>query len=318
MTLHEVDVTREARFVSALEGCLGAFLHTSRLEAACRAALGTTGKLLRPRIVLTVAGEGGPVSDEAIDTAVAVELLHLASLAHDDVVDAAETRRSVPAVQAAFGPTAALLAGGRLVACGLGLVAPLGPEMAVAYATTASAMCEGQMRELEMAGDAGRTQEQYYASISGKTAALFALAGRAGALLAAHERPLVEAAACFGHELGLAFQIVDDLLDLTATTEERGKPVCADVRGGIYTLPVILAAERDPAVAALLGGGTDAVGARRIARHVRAGGALDACCDVVQAHLDRARDALMLLPAPMPLTPLLGQVEAMLGGVRGA
>jgi heptaprenyl diphosphate synthase len=318
--LHEIDVTPEARFVLAMEQCLGAFQYVSRLEAACHAALRTTGKLLRPRILLTMAdtGCGDPVSAEAIDAAVAVELLHLASLAHDDVVDAADTRRSQPAVQAAFGPTAALLAGGRLVARGLELVAPLGPELAVAYATTASDMCEGQMRELETVGDVGRTEDQYFAAISGKTAALFALAGRAGALVAARDGALVEEATRFGTELGLAYQIVDDLLDLTATTERLGKPACADVCAGVYTLPLILAMERDPGVGALLRDGVESAGARRVAELVRASGALDDCCDQAQACLDRARDALMRVASPMLLVPVLDQVEAMLDEVRHA
>ncbi|MCW2994120.1 MAG: putative polyprenyl diphosphate synthase [Conexibacter sp.] len=320
MSTYEIDVTREGRFVLALEQSLGAFRCTSGLEAACHAALRTSGKLLRPRILLTMAGAGSgdPVSGQAIDAAVAVELMHLASLAHDDVMDTAETRRSQPAVQAAFGTTAALLAGGRLVARGLELVAPLGPELAVAYATTASEMCEGQMLELQTAGDVGRTEDQYFAAIAGKTAALFALAGRAGALVARHDRSLVEEATRFGRELGLAYQLVDDLLDLTATTEQLGKPVCADVHAGVYTLPLILAMAREPALGALLGGDVEPAGVRRIAELVRTSGALEACCDAAQAHLDGARDALMLTPSPMPLVPILDQVEAMLDDVRRA
>jgi heptaprenyl diphosphate synthase len=311
------DVTQEAGFAQAMDRCLGTFRYASELVPACHAALHTTGKLLRPRIVLTMAGvgEGTPASAQAVDAAVAVELLHLASLTHDDVMDASETRRSRPAVQAAFGATAALLTGGRLVGCGLELVATLGPRLAGAYAGTASEMYAGQMLEAEAAYDLRRTEAHYFAAISGKTGALFALAGRAGALVAGLDEPIVEEAARFGHELGLAYQLVDDLLDLTASTERLGKPAFADVRGGIYTLPLILAMQREPALSALLGPRTEPAATRQVIAIAQASGALDACRDEARTRLDRSRAALMTTPSPLSLVPILDQVEAMLDDV---
>lgn len=318
--LREMDVARDERFVLALERGLGAFHYTSGLEDACHAALRTTGKLLRPRVVLTMAGAGSGTSlpTEAIDAAVAVELLHLASIAHDDVVDAADTRRSQPAVQAAFGPTAALLAGGRLFSRGLALASTLGSELAFGYAAAASEMCAGQMLEVEEAGDVGRTEDRYFTAISGKTAALFAWAGRAGARIAGLDQPLVDDAARFGRKLGLAYQIVDDLLDLTASAQELGKPTGADVQAGVYTLPLIIAMRREPALRARLRRHVGPADLRQVVESARSTGALRASCDEARAHLDDARDALAGLPSPAPLVPVLDRLAATLDDVRHA
>jgi heptaprenyl diphosphate synthase len=317
MTLYETDVTRDARFARAMEDGLGTFQHTSGLEAACHAALRTTGKLLRPRILLTMAGggSGDPLPPKAVDAAVAVELLHLASMAHDDVVDEADTRRSEPAVQAVFGTTAALLAGGWLFSRGLQLAATLGPELASGYAEAASEMCAGQMLELEGVGDVSRTEDRYFAAISGKTAAPFTWASRAGATLAGLPGPLIEEATRFGSEFGLAYQIIDDLLDLTASTEHLGKPACADVRAGIYTLPLIQAMRIDPALAVLLSGPLDASDLWQIVELTRACGALRSSRDEAHRHLGLARGALMLMPSSARLMPILDRVEAMLDDI---
>jgi heptaprenyl diphosphate synthase len=318
LTVHEVQTTLDVRFVQRLQDSLGSFHHESGLEAACHAALHTTGKLLRPRILLAVASAGGVGEPPrgAIDAAVAVELLHLASLAHDDVIDEAETRRSMPAVQARYGATAALLAGGWLFSYGMELVSALGRELAVEYADTASAMCAGQLREVEETGDIGRTEAAYFAVIEGKTAALFIWAARAGATLAGLAPPLVEQAGRFGAELGMAYQIIDDLLDLTATTEALGKAAFADLRAGIYTLPVILAMERDPAIGELLAAG--GVDVRRIAALTRAGGGLGSAYEEARRRLAGAREAVAWLPSAPSIIPIVDRIASMLDGVDHA
>lgn len=312
--LYEMDVAQDTRFVVAMERSLGSFEHASELEAACDAVVQATGKLLRPRILLTMAGAGqdGPVSDEIIDAAVAVEFLHLASLAHDDVVDNADIRRSRPAVQATFGATAAVLAGGWLFSRGLALVSSLGPDVAEAYARAASDMCAGQMLEVEEAGDVSRTEERYFAAVTGKTAALFTWASRTGAILAGLPGPQVEQAARFGTEFGVAYQIIDDILDITATEEQLGKPAHGDVRAGIYTLPLIHAMASDATLADRLEGPLDASEIQELVAVVRAGGAVTTAREEARRRLGCAREALGHVPHAAQLALVVDDVEAML------
>lgn len=313
---HAVDEICDARFHRALSGCLGSFAYATRLEPACQAALRGTGKLLRPRILLTMAGAGGPgpLPAGAIDAAVAVELLHLASLAHDDVVDEADTRRHRPAVQATFGATAALLAGGWLFSRGLELASNLGPELSAAYARAAADTCEGQILEAEDDGDASRTEDRYFAAISGKTAALFAWASRTGAVLAELPPPVVGQAARFGTEFGVAYQIVDDLLDIMSSADQLGKPVFSDVRSGVYTLPVIRALA-DPALATQLGRCLDERDVGHVVELVRASDGVATSCDEARRRLAGAREALALVPHAGALEGLVDQVERMLDGI---
>jgi heptaprenyl diphosphate synthase len=316
VALHEADEICDIRFHRALSGSLGSFEHSTRLEAACQASLRGTGKLLRPRILLTMAGAGGaaPLPAGAIDAAVAVELLHLASLAHDDVVDDADIRRHRPAVQATFGATAALLAGGWLFSCGLELASKLGPELAAAYARAAADMCEGQMLEVEDDGDVSRTEDRYFAAVTGKTAALFAWSSRTGASLADLPPSVVEQAARFGTEFGVAYQIVDDLLDITASVEQLGKPVFSDMRSGVYTLPVIRALS-DRALVDRMG---ERLGERDLgllADLVRASDGVATSCDEARQRLAGAREALTSVPQAGTLEALIEQVEHLLDGI---
>lgn len=314
--LSRLDELCDVRFRRALSASLGSFEHSTGLEGACQAALRGTGKLLRPRILLTMASAGGadPLPAGAINAAVAVELLHLASLAHDDVVDDCDIRRHRPAVQATFGATAALLAGGWLFSRGLELAATLGPRLASSYARAAADMCEGQMLEVQDDGDLSRTEDRYFAAISGKTAALFAWASRSGASLAELPPPVVEQAARFGTEFGVAYQIVDDLLDITASAEQLGKPVFSDVRSGVYTLPVIRALS-DPALADQLEGRLDEGVVGVIAELVRASDGVATSCDEARRRLAGAREALSSVPDAGALEPLVDRVELVLESI---
>ena len=200
------------------------------------------GKRLRPALALCAAyaAKGvGPVSDDAITGGVSVELVHLGSLYHDDVIDEAETRRGVPSVNARWSNIVAILAGDYLLARASSLAASLGADVAALLAATIGELCRGQVLELQHLFDADRSVEAYTSAIEGKTASLFGTACRVGGMVSAVDDTTLDALTAFGHHLGMCFQIVDDVLDVTGTDESLGKPAGNDIHEGVYTLPVI-------------------------------------------------------------------------------
>ena len=172
---------------------------------------------------------------------VAVELVHLGSLYHDDVIDEAVTRRGVESVNARWGNLRAILSGDLLLARASEIAASLGTEVAALLAATIGQLCEGEVLELQDAFQVDRTEASYLASIEGKTASLFSAAARIGALVADLPRDRRRAAHQLRQRYGTAFQIVDDMLDLVATDEQLGKPAGHDLVEGVYTLPVLRA-----------------------------------------------------------------------------
>src|SRR3954469_15908364 len=206
------------------------------------------GKRQRPAFAIVVgACKTGqlPVPQEVILGGVAVELVQVGSLYHDDVMDEALTRRGVESVNARWGNLRAILSGDFLLAKASEIAASLGVEVAGLLAATIGSLCEGQVRELQTTYNSERTEEQYLSAIAGKTASLFAAATRIGAIVANLPRPQIEALTLYGHRYGMAFQIVDDVLAVVAPHEELGKPAGQDLAEGIYTLPVIRALRRD-------------------------------------------------------------------------
>lgn len=193
--------------------------------------IGAGGKRLRPLLALCAgyaggtrpAGRGGktqPASEDVVTGAVAVELVHLGSLYHDDVIDEATTRRGVESVNARWSNIVAILAGDYLLARASSLAAGLGVEVAGILAATIAELCKGQVLELQRLFDVDRDEAAYFGSISGKTASLMASSCRIGALVGGLPREGIEALTGFGSHVGMIFQIVDDVLDLTASDEE--------------------------------------------------------------------------------------------------
>ena len=183
----------------------------------------------------------------------AVELVHVGSLYHDDVIDEAETRRGVPSVNARWSNIVAILAGDYLLAQASSLAASLGADVAGLLAATIGELCRGQVLELQHLFDVTRTEESYLSSIEGKTASLMATASRIGAMVSNVSADSLDALTQFGHHLGMCFQVVDDVLDVTRTEAELGKPTGNDVHEGVYTLPVIYAVARSEELRSLLG-----------------------------------------------------------------
>jgi heptaprenyl diphosphate synthase len=178
---------------------------------------------------------------------VSVELVHLASLYHDDVMDEATVRRNVESVNARFGNLVAIVAGDFLLARSAEIAAGLGTEIAGLLAATLGELCQGQVAEVHAAFQVGRSQGEYERAISGKTASLMATSCRIGALTGGLPRGQVEAVTSFGRSFGMVFQVRDDILDIIGTEAELGKPAGQDLAEGVYTLPVLLALD-DPEV----------------------------------------------------------------------
>jgi heptaprenyl diphosphate synthase len=265
-------------------------------------AIEAGGKRLRPLLVLSSAiavGGRDAVSERAIDAAVAVELLHLASLYHDDVLDSASTRRGRPSVNALWGNHAAVLGGDVLLSHAYRVAADLGAAELRRLAQTLTALCSGQIAESAAQFDPARAIAQYDASIRGKTAALLSTSCWLGASTAGAPGRVAEALARFGTEVGIAFQVVDDVLDLYGESHAIGKPAGSDLREGVFTLPVLMTLREDPSLRSLLVEGIDEAGVHEVARRVHATGADRRAVAVALGHLDAARSQL----EPHRLTP---------------
>src|ERR1700677_2189297 len=204
------------------------------------------GKRLRPLLALAAATGGGrDATEDDLMGGVAVELVHLASLYHDDVIDEATIRRNVESVNSRFGNLVAIVAGDYLLARSAAIAAGLGVDIAQLLAETLGRLCQGQVTEVRSAFQTDRSREDYFASISGKTAALTATSCRIGALTGRLPTAEVDACTAFGHCFGMVFQIRDDILDITATDGQLQKPAGQDLAEGIYTLPALVALD-DP------------------------------------------------------------------------
>ena len=201
------------------------------------------GKRLRPFLTL-LAGELGDGSrPELIDAAVVVELTHLATLYHDDVMDSAPLRRGAPSVHSVWGNSVAILVGDLLFARASSLVAGLGPEAVRIQAQTFERLCLGQLHETTGPAPGEDPVEHYLGVLAGKTASLLATSGRFGARFGGAPEA-EEALAAYGEKVGVAFQLADDVLDLASTGETTGKTPGTDLREGIPTMPVLLLRQR--------------------------------------------------------------------------
>src|SRR4051794_12369924 len=247
--------------------------------------------------------------------AVAVELVHLGSLYHDDVRDEARTRRTVESVNARWGNLVAILAGDFLLARASEIAATLGTEVAGLLAATIADLCEGQVRELTKIFDVARSEEAYLQAIEGKTAALMSAACRIGALTAELPRQEVEALTHYGHRLGMVFQIVDDVLDVVCTDEQLGKPAGNDLVTGVYTLPVIRALEGAPDLRGLLGAPLDDATMNTARDVVRSNGAISAALSVANTYAAEAKDALEGMPDNAGVDALRSLPRALVEGV---
>ncbi|PLS76733.1 MAG: geranylgeranyl pyrophosphate synthase [Actinobacteria bacterium] len=270
--------------------------------------IGAGGKRLRPALALASAAAGGvTTSDGVLSGGVSVELVHLGSLYHDDVMDEAPSRRGVDSVNSRWGNLVAILAGDFLLAKASEIAASLGTEVAGLLAATIARLCEGQVAEIKSAFDVNRTEDAYLTSISGKTASLMAAACRIGGITAGLERRRIEALTTFGEAFGMVFQIRDDVLDIVGTDESLGKPAGHDLVEGTYSLPVVYALAdptAGPELRSLLGRPVDPPERDKARDIIRATDAIVAARDRARQYADTAAIAVRALPAG-PVTTAL-------------
>jgi len=209
-----------------------------------RHVLDTPGKMIRPALVCLSAQASGGAGVARLWIAAAVELIHVASLIHDDVIDEADTRRGAATVNVRWSNQIAVLLGDYLFARAFDLLSRVrDADVALALARASVEMSQAEIMQIKYGAEPHDDEEVYLRIIGGKTAHLFSAACRAGGL-AAGNGPAAEALGRFGLEWGMAFQITDDALDLTSRAEALGKPIHSDIRGGKVTLPVIHALRR--------------------------------------------------------------------------
>jgi heptaprenyl diphosphate synthase len=203
------------------------------------------GKRFRPLFTLLAAQFGKGATDEVITAAAVIELVHLATLYHDDVMDEATMRRGAASANARWDNSVAILAGDYLFAHASRLVAGLGPDAVRIVAETFAELVTGQMRETVGPSDGGDPVQHYLQVVGEKTGSLIATAGRFGAMFAAAPDDHVEALARYGRQIGVAFQISDDVIDIASSATESGKTPGTDLREGVRTLPVHYALAHD-------------------------------------------------------------------------
>jgi heptaprenyl diphosphate synthase len=272
------------------------------VDEAARYLISAGGKRFRPLLVALTGHLGDADRSELVDAATIVELVHLATLYHDDVIDEAPARRGTPSANSRWDNTVAILTGDYLFARASELSADLGVEVTRIMARTLAALCEGQIQEVQ--GSLGAlppdvpqlepTLEHYLRVISGKTASLIGTSCRYGALLSGVEPAGVEAAAAYGWNVGMAFQLSDDILDIASDHAASGKTPGTDLREGVRTLPVLYALEDDPdgELAGLVAGGVDDHQLDRALELLRGGEAIPRARAAAASYVDEAIEQL--------------------------
>jgi geranylgeranyl pyrophosphate synthase len=239
----ELEVVEE-RLRQAVE------VEQSRLEGVLRYVLDSGGKRIRPALVILASkSHNSDATERVLPLAAAVELLHTATLVHDDLLDGSLMRRGNPTLNVDLSTGAVILVGDYLFARAADLAAETQSVPVVSlFAQTLMTICGGELKQAFGEGAWRRTKEDYFQSIFSKTASLFAASGESGALLSGAPPATVRALRDYGYNLGMAFQIVDDILDFTGDEEELGKPIGSDLRQGTITLPLLLFLEMHPEV----------------------------------------------------------------------
>ncbi|WEO94752.1 polyprenyl synthetase family protein [Streptomyces sp. FXJ1.172] len=261
------------------------------------------GKRLRPVLVLLAAEFGRPQREGVTRAAVVMELIHIASLYHDDVMDAAASRRGVPSANARWGNRQAVRGGDLLLARAARLAAGLGSQAVHHHSRVAVRLVEGQLRELMGPAPGEDPVEHYFEVIAGKTVALLTTSLSIGALQAGASEADTEALIAYGTGLGAAFQIADDLIDLLSPAEDSGKEQGADLRAGVPSLPVLFARGDHSAQGAELralveaGPVTDPRAHRRALDLFRGSAAVARSRALMRDRVAAARTALESLPA---------------------
>lgn len=267
------------------------------LKAALEHLLSAGGKRIRPTLSLLVGHMLGGSHEKLITLGAAVEMLHTATLVHDDLIDGALLRRGIPTLNARWSPAATVLTGDFLFARAAKLAAEVDylPLMRL-FAETLAIIVGGELTQM-FSSHGSLSRENYYQRIYAKTASLFEMSTLAAAMVSTEDEAIRQAMKTYGYETGMAFQIVDDILDYTGEQTAVGKPLGSDLLNGLVTLPAIYYAEArpdDPDVHALPEGGwSDAERVQRLVERIRSSPAIEQAMQEARAHVHRAIDALL-------------------------
>lgn len=288
-----------AKRIAAVERRLVQSLEPFRavLTPTAHANVTAPGKRLRPALAIVAAEIGATFDRRVIDAAVAVELVQIGSLIHDDMIEGAVVRRGRPTVNSADGPAVAVVTGDLVLAKAGLIAAGLGPEPAEMLADGLVDMATGQLQELRQLWDLSRSVEQTTEVAAAKTGALFACACRLGAWTAGLAPKHREALTRYGHAFGVFFQLLDDLLDVVGDADEMGKPTGADLAAGVFTTPTVLALQHRGAktLARLLKrGDADAIAQAR--ERIGKSKAIDASLETIEYWIAQARRNARRLP----------------------
>jgi geranylgeranyl pyrophosphate synthase len=270
------------------------------------------GKRLRPALVLLSAHLCGAEPEPALCAAAGVEMLHTATLVHDDLIDGSLMRRGVETLNAQWSPAATVLTGDYVFARAAYLVAQTNNvHLVQRFAETLMTICNGEIRQMLHSQRAHPSRQEYEQRIYAKTASLIALSAEAGAILAGASTDLIVALRTYGERLGLAFQVVDDVLDFVADTDTLGKPVGSDLRQGLVTLPVLLLLENEPdhptLQRALMHPSNETV--EEAVRVVVTSPAVEQALAIARDYSERAKAALAGLPESLYRNALLDLVD---------
>lgn len=265
----------------------------------CHYLIDGSGKRLRPTFILLVYRACGGVDakvGDAVDAAIALELIHNATLLHDDIIDAGTLRRGKPSAFARFGLGPSLVAGDYLFSRAFELCGRFDEHLVRMAAAACIELTEGEVMEGRFRHNPGVGLDDYLAVINRKTASLFWSGGRVAADLAGGSASLVDAMGELGTAIGLAFQMVDDLLDVIGPEEKIGKPVGSDLRAGIPSLPLVLGIRREPELGKILqNGGVQGDGFERALTLLRSSGVMEEARALAAAQVALARSKITQL-----------------------
>ena len=275
------------------------------LGESCGLTLSAGGKRLRPLLVFLSTREGAAISENQQAAAAAVELVHMATLVHDDVLDGAEMRRGLPTLVSRYGRPVSLAAGDYLFSTAFEVLSGTGSAKAVAMLASASlGLSRGELSQMAEARNLELTREAYIERCTLKTANLFSASCRLGALFSGCSDDAVGKLGEFGRCLGLAFQIFDDILDFTGQASRTGKKTGADLRDGTITLPLVFALKKDSAISEILKGEPDEEAVSAVCERVAAVGGLDEAREEAVKYVYRAKDALAAAGGELETGPL--------------
>lgn len=273
--------------------------HHPELQAALKHLIVSGGKRIRPAVTLLVGEMLDGSQDRLVTLAAAIEMLHTATLVHDDLIDGSLLRRGIPTLNAQWSPGATVLTGDFIFASAAKLAAETDSVRVMRlFAETLAIIVSGEITQM-FSSQGVAVRDNYYQRIYAKTASMFELATAAAAMLSPVDEEMIHSIRQFGNEIGMAFQIVDDILDFTGEQNRVGKPVASDLRQGLITLPAIIYNELhpgDPDMAGVMNGAVNERLIERLVASIRSSGAIQRSLMEAREFVERGITALLEMP----------------------